>query len=101
MKESVISRPGPTAPISRGGWIARLPGKALAQPWIWALLGIFVLWALLTAGAGHVSISNLSGIVGSAGLLTLVSIGQMFVITSGEGAVDLSIPSVMTLSGFV
>jgi ribose transport system permease protein len=42
-----------------------------------------------------------SDYVGSAGLLGVVSIGQMLVITSGEGAVDLSIPSVMTLSGFV
>jgi ribose transport system permease protein len=101
MKESVISRPDPMPHISRSGQIARLTGNGRAQPWIWALVGIFVLWALLSAGAGHVSISSLSGIVGSAGLLTLVSIGQMFVITSGEGAVDLSIPSVMTLSGFV
>jgi ribose transport system permease protein len=42
-----------------------------------------------------------SDYVGSAGLLGVVSIGQMLVITSCEGAVDLSIPSVMTLSGFV
>ena len=75
--------------------------KLFAQPWVWSLFGILILWAMLSAGAGQLNLSSLTGIVGSAGLLAVVSIGQMLVITTGEGAVDLSIPSVMTLSGFV
>ena len=96
-------RPSAAGPASPGrlGNIARLPRIPTAQPWVWALLGIFVLWVLLSLGSRQISLSRLTGIVGSAGLLAVVSIGQMLVITSGEGAVDLSIPSVMTLSGFV
>ena len=96
-------RPSAAGPASPGhlGSIALLPRIPTAQPWVWALLGIFVLWVLLSIGSRQLSLSSLTGIVGSAGLLAVVSIGQMLVITSGEGAVDLSIPSVMTLSGFV
>ena len=71
------------------------------QPWVWALLGTFLLWTLLSAGSGQVSISSLSGILASAAVLCVVAIGQMFVVTTGDGAVDLSIPNVMTLSGFL
>jgi len=75
--------------------------KLFEQPWIWALLGILALWILLSIGVGQVNLENLSGIVASAGLLSVVAIGQMMVVTTGNGAIDLSIPSVMTLSAFV
>jgi ribose transport system permease protein len=48
-----------------------------------------------------VSIGSLSGILASAAVLCVVAIGQMLVVTTGDGAVDLSIPNVMTLSGFL
>ncbi len=76
--------------------------KTLFQrPWIWALLGIGVLWGLLSVGAGQMNLGSLSGILASAALLSVVATGQMLVVTTGNGAVDLSIPSVMTLAGFV
>jgi ribose transport system permease protein len=75
--------------------------KLFEQPWIWAFLGIVALWILLSIGAHQVSLGNLSGIVASAALLCIVAIGQMLVVTTGDGAVDLSIPSVITLSAFV
>ena len=75
--------------------------RLFEQPWIWALLGVVVLWILLSIGGRQVNISNLSGIVASAALLCVVAIGQMLVVTTGNGAVDLSIPSVMTLSAFM
>ncbi|MBV9489563.1 MAG: ABC transporter permease [Verrucomicrobia bacterium] len=71
------------------------------QPWIWALLGILGLFILLSVGVGQVNLANLTGIVTSAGLLCVVALGQMLVVTTGDGAVDLSIPNVMTLSAFV
>ena len=73
----------------------------LQRPWIWALFGILVLWILLSIGAGRVNLGNLTGNLAAAALLCVVAIGQTFVVTTGNGAVDLSIPSVMTLSGFV
>ena len=74
---------------------------ALQKPWIWALFAILALWILLSIGAGQVSLGNLTGILAAAALLCVVAIGQTLVVTTGNGAVDLSIPSVMTLSGFV
>ncbi len=71
------------------------------QPWVWALLGTLLLWTVLSAGSGQVSVSSLSGILASAAVLCVVAIGQMLVVTTGNGAVDLSIPNVMTLSGFL
>jgi ribose transport system permease protein len=71
------------------------------QPWVWALLGTLLLWTVLSAGSGQVSLSSLSGILASAAVLCVVAIGQMLVVTTGDGAVDLSIPNVMTLSGFL
>jgi ribose transport system permease protein len=75
--------------------------KLFEQPWVWALLGIVGLWILLSIGAHQVSFSNLTGIVASAAMLCVVAIGQMLVVTTGNGAIDLSIPSVITLSAFV
>jgi ribose transport system permease protein len=71
------------------------------QPWVWALLGTLLLWTILSAGSGQVSLASLSGILASAAVLCVVAIGQMLVVTTGNGAVDLSIPNVMTLSGFL
>src|SRR5690242_4896753 len=75
--------------------------KLFEQPWIWALLGVICLWTLLSIGARQVNLSNLPGIVASAALLCIFAIGQMLVVTTGNGAVDLSIPSVITLWAFV
>ena len=75
--------------------------RLFEQPWIWALLGVVGLWVLLSIGARQVNLSNLTGIVASAALLCVVAIGQMLVVTTGDGAIDLSIPSVITLSAFV
>jgi ribose transport system permease protein len=75
--------------------------RLFEQPWIWALLGVFGLWILLSIGTGQVNLGNLTGIVASAALLCIVAIGQMLVVTTGNGAIDLSIPSVITLSAFV
>lgn len=75
--------------------------KLFSQPWIWALLGVLALWGLLSIGTHQVNLGNLSGIMASAALLSIVAIGQMLVVTTGNGAVDLSIPSVITLSAFI
>jgi len=46
-------------------------------------------------------LNSLSGVATSASFLAIVAIGQMFVVASGSGNIDLSIPSVMTISAFV
>jgi ribose transport system permease protein len=69
--------------------------------WIWAVLGVLILWALLSAVTSHLSLSSLSGVAISSSFLVLVALGQMAVITTGDGNIDLSISSVMTLSAYI
>nr|WP_320121768.1 ABC transporter permease [uncultured Sphaerochaeta sp.] len=71
------------------------------KPWIWALLGASVMWLALGYFAGGLSLESLITIATSASFLAIVAMGQMLVITTGGGAIDLSIPSVITLSAFL
>ncbi|MEJ8473807.1 ABC transporter permease [Roseibium algae] len=69
--------------------------------WIWAALGVVLLWLTLSIITNRFSLSSLSGIVLSASFLTIIGIGQMFVVTTGRGNIDLSISSVITLNAYV
>lgn len=71
------------------------------KPWIWALLGAIVMWFALGFFAGSLSVESLITIATSASFLAIVAMGQMLVITTGGGAIDLSIPSIITLSAFL
>jgi ribose transport system permease protein len=75
-------------------WMAR-------NRWIWSLLGVLILWALLSAVTSQLSVSSLSGVAISSSFLALVALGQMAVVTTGGGNIDLSIASVMTLSAYI
>jgi len=72
------------------------------QPWIWSFLAATLVWLMTIAftggqGAGEILTSALS-----FGTFTIiVGLGQMMVITTGPGNVDLSIPATMTLSGVI
>lgn len=80
---------------------ARVAVWTYQAPWFWALLGIVLLWGTLSLSSEHIGLSNLSGVLVSAAILALASLGQTFVLTTGGGAVDLSIPSLITLTAFV
>lgn len=69
--------------------------------WIWPLIGILVLWLILAGLTDRFSLHNLTGVVTSASFLLFPAIGQMLVITTGRGNIDLSIPSTVTLSAYV
>jgi len=64
-------------------------------------MGVAALWLLLSVITNHFNLNSLSGVATSASFLAIVAIGQMFVVASGSGNIDLSIPSVMTISAFV
>ena len=80
-------------------------GKSLAwmrdNRWSFAAAGVALLWLLLSIVTSHFNLNSLSGVATSASFLAIVAIGQMFVVASGGGNIDLSIPSVMTISAFV
>jgi ribose transport system permease protein len=69
--------------------------------WSFAALGVSALWVLLSVITSHFNLNSLSGVATSASFLVIVAIGQMFVVASGSGNIDLSIPGVMTVSAFV
>lgn len=74
--------------------------KLSDKPWIWSFIGMFLVWlatAIYTGGTGSAEV--LSAALSFATFTVIVGIGQMFVITTGPGNVDLSIPSTIALSG--
>ena len=69
--------------------------------WSWSAAGVIMLWIILSIVTGRWSIASLSGILVSASFLTLAGLGQMIVVSTGRGNIDLSIASVITLSAYV
>lgn len=73
-----------------------------AAPWIWSFAGalgawLVTLWVSGGQGGGQILTAALS----FSAFTVLVSLGQMLVITTGPGNVDLSIPSIIALSSAV
>jgi ribose transport system permease protein len=79
---------------------AELRRLAARHRWIWAALGVLILWAVLSGLTQRVSLHALTGVAASAAFLLIAALGQMVVVTTGRGNIDLSIPSVITLSAF-
>ncbi len=70
------------------------------NPWVWSAAAVAGLWVVLSLLTDRVSLDSLSGVAMSASFLAIAALGQMLVVTTGRGHVDLSIPSVLTLSAF-
>ena len=85
----------------RRGLMERFSAWMQANRWIWSAIATLVLWGVLSVVTNRFSVESLSGIVLSASFLTIVGIGQMFVVTTGRGNIDLSIASVITLNAYV
>jgi ribose transport system permease protein len=81
--------------------VERLAAFTRGNRWIWPLIGIVILWAVLVGMTARFSLHSLSGVAVSASFLLLPALGQMLVITTGKGNIDLSIPSVVTLSAYL
>ncbi|MDQ0471953.1 ABC transporter permease [Labrys wisconsinensis] len=74
----------------------------LAKPWIWSFLAAVAAWlATLAVSGGQGGGQILTAAFSFSAFTVLVSLGQMLVITTGPGNVDLSIPSVIALSSAV
>jgi len=77
-------------------------GKLLRQPWVFSFGAALAVWLATIAytqgqGAGAI----LTAAFSFATFTIIVGLGQMMVITTGPGNVDLSIPATITLSGVV
>ena len=59
-----------------------------------------LVWFLLSVLTSRFSLQSVSGVASSASFLAIAALGQMFVVASGGGNVDLSVGGVVTLSAF-
>lgn len=72
------------------------------RPWIYSFIAAFGVWALtLILSGGMGAVQSLQTALDFAMFFVIVGLGQMLVISSGPGNIDLSVPGVMTLSGLV
>ncbi len=71
-----------------------------ANRWSFSAIGILLLWLVLAITTARFSLQSLSGVAASAAFLAVVATGQMFAVATGGGNIDLSIPSVITLSAY-
>jgi ribose transport system permease protein len=80
----------------------RFRNRLATWPWIWSYLGAAAVWIATAAFTrGHGAADVLTVALTFSSFFVIVGIGQMFVITSGPGNVDLSIPANIALSGAV
>lgn len=68
---------------------------------IWPLLGTLLLWGLIGAVSGRISMNQLFSCARLASFALLLAMGQMVVVTSGEGAIDLSQVYILTLCAYI
>lgn len=72
------------------------------KSWIWSFAAALLVWLVtITYTGGQGAGEILTAALSFATFTIIVGLGQMLVITSGPGNVDLSIPATMTLAGVV
>ncbi len=71
------------------------------HPALPAFVGMIAIWLAIGAIAGRGLVETISAGIIIATFLVIVGIGQLFVITVGNGGIDLSVSYVMTLSAFL
>ncbi|WP_374331239.1 ABC transporter permease [Aestuariivirga sp.] len=79
-----------------------MTARILRQPWVFSFGAAIAVWLatiIYTGGQGASAI--LTAALSFATFTIIVGLGQMMVITTGPGNVDLSIPATITLSGVV
>lgn len=93
--------------VAAAGRSAREPaarralGFVRAHPWVWSFLAALAVYAAIGVATGRSFGGTATSALSFAPFLVLVGIGQMYVITAGYGSIDLSVPYVITLAGFV
>jgi ribose transport system permease protein len=81
--------------------VSRLAALA-GRPWIWSYVAALAVWGVTVAQSGGQGGGQLlTAALSFAAFTVLVSLGQMLVITTGPGNVDLSIPATIALSSAV
>lgn len=68
---------------------------------IWPLLGSLILWIAIFAVTGKFTVNQLFSSAKLCSFALLLALGQMIVVTSGEGAIDLSQQYILTLTAYI
>lgn len=69
--------------------------------WIWSVVGSIILWIVICLMKNKIIFSLLLSNATLASFLILLSLGQMTVLTSGGGAIDLSIQYTIALGAYL
>jgi len=69
--------------------------------WVWAAIGAFLLWLGMGLFSGRLNLDSFLSNAYAASFIALLAFGQMLVVTTGKGSIDLSIAGVLTLMAFV
>jgi ribose transport system permease protein len=97
MSVTSVEKPAPPA---RRPWAA-VRALTVELPWIWVFLAVVGMWVAIAAISGRGLVGTMLANIALAPFLVFVGIGQMFVITSGNGNIDLSVQYSMPLAAFV
>jgi len=80
-----------------------MPGTrrfVIDHAWVWAFLAAVIVWIATYFEASRGFFGTLTAASQVASFLVIVGIGQMFVITAGNGNIDLSVPGTMTVAAY-
>jgi ribose transport system permease protein len=78
------------------------PGRLLAQPWFYATAGAILVWlVILTYSGGAGGGAVISAALNYSVFFAVVGLGQMIVMASGAGNIDLSVPANITLAAYL
>jgi ribose transport system permease protein len=70
--------------------------------WAWSFIGALIVWIITSITAeGRGMGATLSAALAFSSFYVMAGIGEMLVVSLGAGNIDLSIPSVMTLAGYL
>ncbi|WP_027210388.1 ABC transporter permease [Burkholderia sp. WSM2232] len=76
--------------------------RSVQAPWAWSFVGAVLVWFGIVGVFGFGIASNVAQTALTYGVfMVLVGLGQMLVITSGVGNIDLSVPSTIALAGVI
>ena len=68
---------------------------------IWPLFGSIVIWTAISAVSGKFNVGQVFSSAKLCSLALLLALGQKIVVTSGEGAIDLSQQYILTLAAYI
>lgn len=75
--------------------------KILESPILWPVLGCIILYILICAVSGSISLRVITSGLKLCVFAMLLGMAQMLVVTSGKGAIDISQKYILTLAAYV